>query len=262
MTEIEMNIQKSLDEIEKQHDVKILLAVESGSRSWGFASPDSDYDVRIIYLQKPEEYLRIDETKDYIDWMLDEVYDINGWDIKKALMAFGKGNPNVFEWMNSPIIYRKSDIWDDIAVKAKEYFSEKAAIYHYYGTANSTYQKYLMEENVKYKKYFYALRPLLCCRWVERYHEAPPMRFDELLNLFDGTEIDLSEELLSEINRLVDIKKETKESDLNEHIPVIITFIKTELERQKAIADSLTDDRKSDYTELNELFRSLITRKM
>ena len=75
-------------------------------------------------------------------------------------------------------------------------------------------------------------------------------------------EIDLNEELLSEINRLVDIKKETKESDLNEHIPVIITFIKTELERQKAIADSLTDDRKSDYTELNELFRSLITRKM
>ena len=68
MTDIEKNIQKSLDEIEKEYDVKILLAVESGSRAWGFASPDSDYDVRIVYMQRPEEYLRVDEKKDYIDW--------------------------------------------------------------------------------------------------------------------------------------------------------------------------------------------------
>ena len=72
ISDIENDIQISLDEVEQSCDVEILLAVESGSRAWGFASPDSDYDVRFIYLQRPENYIRIDDDKDYIDWELDE----------------------------------------------------------------------------------------------------------------------------------------------------------------------------------------------
>ena len=112
MRDIQKEIQDNLNQIEEQHDVKILLAVESGSRAWGFASADSDYDVRFIYVHRPEEYLRIDSMKDVIEWQLDEVLDINGWDLRKALLAFAKGNPNVMEWANSPIIYRKSKHWD------------------------------------------------------------------------------------------------------------------------------------------------------
>jgi len=108
MRDIRKEIRENLDAIEKKYDVKILLAVESGSRAWGFASPDSDYDVRFIYVHRPEEYLRIDTMKDVIEWQLDEVLDINGWDLRKALLAFGKGNPNVMEWTNSPIIYRQT----------------------------------------------------------------------------------------------------------------------------------------------------------
>ena len=91
MKDILKEIRENLDAIENQYDVKILLAVESGSRAWGFASPDSDYDVRFIYVHRPEEYLRIDTMKDVIEWQLDEVLDINGWDLRKALLAFGKG---------------------------------------------------------------------------------------------------------------------------------------------------------------------------
>ena len=258
MTEIEKKIQESLDEIEKKYNVKILVSVESGSRSWGFASPDSDYDVRFIYVNKEDEYLRIDNKDDYIDYMLDEVYDINGWDLKKALLAYGKGNPSIMEWVNSPIKYRKSDEWDEIAEVVKTYFSKKAAIYHYYGVANSTYHKYLTEDKVKYKKYFYALRPLLCCKWIDKYNEYPPVEFSKLLEMFDGSDETLTRELLDEINKLVEIKKETNESDLNEHIPMIKEFIETELDKQKAVADSLEDDRNGDYTKLNELFVKVV----
>ena len=140
MRDILKEIRENLDAIENQYDVKILLAVESGSRAWGFASPDSDYDVRFIYVHRPEEYLRIDTMKDVIEWQLDEVLDINGWDLRKALLAFGKGNPNVMEWANSPIIYRKAAEWAPVKEAALHYFSEKSALCHYYGTANSTLQ--------------------------------------------------------------------------------------------------------------------------
>ena len=258
MRDINKEIADSLKEIEQKYNVEILLAVESGSRAWGFASPDSDYDVRFIYLQKSEEYLRIDEGKDYIDWALDEVMDINGWDIRKALLAFAKGNPNLMEWINSPIVYHKSAKWDAVSATAKKCFSEKASLNHYYGTANSTYHKYLTEDKVKYKKYFYALRPILCCRWIMRYHEIPPMLFETLLQLFDGSDADLSPELLAEINSLVEKKVLTAESELNPHIPMIDSFIKKELEYLKSVAEGQKDDRVKDFSELNSCFRNLV----
>ncbi len=155
MRDIQKEIQDNLDTVEREHQVKILLAVESGSRAWGFASTDSDYDVRFIYVRRPEEYLRIDSIKEVIEWQLDEVLDMNGWDLKKALLAFGKGNPNIMEWANSPIVYRKAPAWDQISKAALSYFSEKAALCHYYGTARSTLQGYLTGEQIRYKKYFY-----------------------------------------------------------------------------------------------------------
>ena len=107
MRNIIQEIQEQLREIEKRENVCILHAVEYVSRAWGFASPDSDYDVRFIYVRPVEEYLRFDEPRDVIEWQLDEVLDINGWDLKKALRQFYKGNATLFEWSNSPVVYRK-----------------------------------------------------------------------------------------------------------------------------------------------------------
>ena len=203
MRDIQKEIQDNLDAIEKKYDVKILLAVESGSRAWGFASPDSDYDVRFIYVHRPEE-------------------------------------------------------WDALKVAAMHYFSEKSALCHYYGTANSTLQGFLTGDMIRYKKYFYALRPLLCCIWIERYHTVPPMEFDKLLTMFREPDDVLTQDLYAAIRELLARKAETEEKDLNPQMPAIISFIREECARQKQISDSAPDDHNHDYAELNEAFRKLL----
>lgn len=75
-------ILSKLDEIENRENVRILLAVESGSRAWGFASRDSDYDVRFIYVRPKEDYLRLEKTKDVIELPIEGELDINGWDLE------------------------------------------------------------------------------------------------------------------------------------------------------------------------------------
>lgn len=245
---IDVVIREKLREIEAKENVTILLAVESGSRAWGFASPDSDYDVRFIYVRPMEAYLQLNETKEVIEWQLDDVLDINGWDLKKALVQFRKGNATLFEWSNSPVVYLKTAEWDLIYDVAKEYFSTKTSIYHYYGTAKNTFQSYLQGETVKYKKYFYALRPLLACRYIEEYNCPPPVLFDDLLKL------SLPQNLRHGIEKLLEIKKVTDELDLNPQIPVIYDFIQSELEVQKEIADTTKDDHKKDWDQLNKIF--------
>ena len=249
MRNILQEIQEKLKEIEAAEHVKILVAVESGSRAWGFASPDSDYDVRFVYLRRPQDYLRLDELKDTIDWQLDEVLDINGWDLKKTLIHFKKGNATLFEWANSPIVYKKAPEWDDIYRQAKDYFSEMSGIYHYYGTARNTYEKYLQGETVKYKKYFYALRPLLACRYIETFHCPPPVLFDGLMAQ------ELPPDLKAALPALLEKKKVTDEKAQNPHIPEILDFIKKELENQKERLALMTDDKRADWEPLNQTFR-------
>ena len=253
MNDIYEEIQKKLNEIEEKEAVTILLAVESGSRAWGFASPDSDYDVRFIYVRKQQEYLKLNEGKDVIEWQLDDVLDINGWDLKKALMQFHRSNATLFEWSNSPIVYKQSTLWKEIYERAKIYFSKKAAIYHYYGTARSTLEKYLLEEQVKYKKYFYALRPLLACQYIEQYNRVPPVLFNDLLQM------DLPKELRQGIDELLEVKKVTDEKEKNPHMPVIIDFIKTESERQKQLVEVMEDDRRKEWDTLNQLFLDVLS---
>ncbi|MDE6432653.1 MAG: nucleotidyltransferase domain-containing protein [Lachnospiraceae bacterium] len=245
-------IQEKLLEIEEKENVTILLAVESGSRAWGFASADSDYDVRFIYVRNKNDYLKLDEYKDVIEWQLDEVLDINGWDLKKALLQFHRGNVTLFEWSNSPIVYRKTVLWNEIYDRAKVYFAKKPAIYHYYGTAQSTLKGHLQGEQVKYKKYFYALRPLLVCRYIEQYETVPPVLFDDLLKLT------LPAELHHGIDKLLEAKKVTDEKDWNSHMPVIMDFIKSEVKEQKRLVDAMEDDRRREWDTLNDIFLDVL----
>ena len=252
MKDIIAKIDQKLNEIEQTEGVHILHAVESGSRAWGFASPDSDYDVRFVYVRPKKDYLRLDEPRDVIEWQLDKVLDINGWDLKKALRQFAKGNATLFEWSGSPIVYRTTDVWSRIKEVSKQYFSEKAAVCNYYGAANSTLQGYLLGDTVRYKKYFYALRPLLAAQYIEKYHIAPPVLFDDLLKM------DLQEDIRQTIDELLEKKKRTTEGEEKSQIPVIRKFIKTELVRQKEIADNMVDDHNKDWTLLNNLFKEIL----
>lgn len=250
---IRQEIDKKLTEIERHEGVRILHAVESGSRAWGFASPDSDYDVRFIYVRPIRDYLRLDEPRDVIEWQMDEVLDINGWDLKKALKQFYRGNATLFEWSNSPEVYRTTKEWSEIREVSRAYFSEKSAMGHYYGTANNTYCDALCGDLVSYKKYFYALRPLFAAVYIERFHQAPPVLFAELLR---GVEPE--KELQQAVTELLEKKRLTKEKELKPHLPVILEFIEKELQRQKEIVHRLKDDHNKDWKDLNQCFRQMI----
>lgn len=250
---IEELINIKLDEIEKREQVRILHAVESGSRAWGFASPDSDYDVRFIYVHNRDFYLRLEDTKDVIDWELNETLDINGWDLKKALRLFHKSNATLYEWANSPIIYRTTGEWKEICQTAEHYFSVKASMYHYYGTAASNFHEFLQDEYVKYKKYFYVIRPILACKWIEERHCPPPVLFHTL------SEAMLDGEMKALVDELLMIKKTMAEGDKGRRIDRLNQYIEAQILYYKKKISESQDDKNRDWEKLNEVFgRSLI----
>ena len=252
MRNIEQEILEKLSEIEQKEKVRVLYAVESGSRAWGVESPDSDYDVRFVYVRRREDYLKLEEQKDVIEWQLDEVLDINGWDLKKTLMQFHKGNATLFEWANSPIVYKTTEEWKAVYESGKPYFSVKAALYHYYGTANSTFKQYLQGDEVKYKKYIYDLRPLLACRFIEKKQEVPPVKFEDLLKQV------LLEELLTEIEKMLAVKTCSDEKELHPKLPIIQEYIEKEIDRYGQLSKSMADDRTPDWTALDQVFLQII----
>lgn len=240
-------------EIEEKEHIRVLHAVESGSRAWGFASPDSDYDVRFIYVRDKEFYLSLRDHKDFIDWELNEVLDINGWDLKKVLQHFHKSNATLFEWSNSPVVYYTTEEWKQLYQKAAcKYFSCKSALYHYYGTANKNYYGYLTEEMVKYKKYFYVLRPILACRWIEEKKCPPPVLFDELFNTV------LEDDMKAAVEDLLSKKVKMSEADKAPRIEKINQYIEEKLAYYKALADTMDDDRNPEWEPLEKEFIKLV----
>ena len=239
-------------EIEHEEKIKILHVIESGSRAWGFASPDSDYDVRFIYVRDKKKYLGLRETKDYIDWELNDVLDINGWDLKKTLQHFHKSNATLFEWANSPVVYYTTDEWKKVFGVAQSYFAVKPSLYHYYGTANKNYIEYLQEDMVRYKKYFYVLRPLLCCKWIEEKGTPPPVLFNELVRSV------LPNEIKPIVADLLDKKMKMSEADKAPKIVELNLFIEKSLEYYKSYIDGLQDDRKVEWSPLEDIFATMI----
>lgn len=242
-----------IKEIEEEEHVKVLHVIESGSRAWGFASPDSDYDVRFIYMRDEDFYLSLRETKDFIDWELNEVLDINGWDLKKVLQHFHKSNATLFEWGNSPVVYYTTDLWKNLySGVAQKYFACKSALYHYYGTANKNYHEHLMEDMVKYKKYFYVLRPILACKWIEEKKCPPPVLFDELVNAV------LEDDMKDAVKDLLTRKVKMSEADKAPKIEKINQYIEEKLAYYKVLADSMADDRNPDWAPLEAEFRRIL----
>ncbi len=176
-------ILSSLADIEQRHDVRVLLACESGSRGWGFSSPDSDYDARFIYVHRQPWYLTVNEStgpgdaqRDVIELPIDDELDVSGWDLRKALRLVSKSNPTLIEWLRSPIIYQQdhtavSQLWK----AAESFYSPLGTWWHYFNMARSNHRGYLRGETVRTKKYLYVLRPLLACQWIE--HEQTPRRW-------------------------------------------------------------------------------------
>ena len=234
---MEAQIQQKLNEIEAAHQVKILFAVESGSRAWGFESPDSDYDVRFVYARAAREYLRLRPQRDVIELPIEGDLDINGWDLYKALTLFQTSNPPLLEWVHSPILYRGGPFLDELQTLAKAHFSPRRMAYHYGSMAKRNFVESIEGRGaVSLKKYLYALRPVVCVRWLERKNAPPPTRFQ------DGLEIaELPEAVQSVTADLIRRKQAGGEFGLAPPEPILNEFLELEIARIAAITPNLPD---------------------
>jgi len=175
-------IEAALATLEAERSIRVLFACESGSRAWGFASPDSDYDVRFVYLHELDWYLRVAPGRDSIERMLPGDLDLSGWDLRKALGLYGHSNAVLFEHLGSGIVYRDvGGLREELLELLPCYFNPIAAGHHYLGLATRMHREFLGGAQVNLKKLFYVLRPLAAFRWIELRRCMPPTAFDAIL---------------------------------------------------------------------------------
>ena len=228
-------IQERLKAVEQKHDVRILLAIESGSRAWGFASPDSDWDVRFLYVHREPWYFKVHAGRDVIETGIEQhplgELDINGWELRKSLQLLHKSNPALMEWLQSPLVYRRDDLvmsqYEDLA---RVFFKPQACFQHYVSMANTNTREFLQKDQVRLKKYLYVLRPIFACLWIEQFGEMPPIEFHRLLDRLLPTG-----SLRAEIDALLVKKMAGGEAEVADQIPAISDFIHVELARLKQI---------------------------
>jgi uncharacterized protein len=175
-------ILEALRSIEAESQVRILLAVESGSRAWGFASPDSDYDVRFIYMHEPAWYLTVFESRDVIEKMLPGELDVSGWDLRKSLRLLSKCNLALNEWLGSPVVYfEASGFRAELCTLVPMFFNPTRATHHYRSMAKQALSDLTSENQISIKKLLYATRALLACRWIRQHKSQPPTEFQVIV---------------------------------------------------------------------------------
>ncbi len=230
--DIRAQIEAELARIERERGVCIVYACESGSRAWGFESADSDYDVRFIYVHPTEWYLRVVPGSDVIEPPIEGLLDIAGWDLRKALRLLQKSNPPLLEWLQSPLVYReRSSVVQRIRALMPHYYQPAACHYHYLHMAWGNYRDFLQGDMVWLKKYFYVLRPVLACLWIERGYGVVPIQFQILVErVLDEDDVKAA------VQDLIRRKKAGEELDRGPHIPVLSRFLAREVDRLSALA--------------------------
>ena len=246
-------IETNLYRIEAEFNVRVLYACESGSRGWGFASPDSDYDVRFIYVHPLPWYLQVSAQRDVIECPISNDLDIGGWELRKALGLLKKGNATLIEWLDSPVVYH-ADAGFLRAMRDAAWQTHRVerSFHHYLHMASSNYRQYLRGDSVRLKKYLYVLRPLLAALWLEQERGVVPMRFQALAGA-----IVTDPDLRQAIDELVAIKRTAMESEYGQTRPVINAFIDTQLARLQSLAPPRPND--VDFSVLDRLLMDCVT---
>jgi predicted nucleotidyltransferase len=246
-------ILEQLDEIESEHSVIIVFAIESGSRAWGFPSVDSDYDVRFVYARKADWYLSIAPGRDVIELPVGPVLDISGWDVRKALQLLRKSNISLLEWLSSPIRYRCNEELEMILRSVVPHgFQQHTSARHYLSMAKSNIDK-THRDNVRMKSYLYAIRPLLCCRWVLDRNSQPPMTFRDLVAEY------LSQTKLGDaIEELIATKETRTEADTIPKHALLDQFMATEFDRLSTLCSNERD--LPDVAIFDDAFRRIIAK--
>jgi len=229
-------IVKLLKDIEKEKKVKILFAVESGSRAWGMESDNSDYDVRFVFVRDIDNYISISPSPSVIMRSFDKegdrtqpegcFIDCQGFDIIKFCKMLWQSNPTVIEWLLSKITYlgERSEVFIDFA---KNYFKTISLYYHYKSMCRQNYLKYLKSGNlITYKKYLYAMRGLINAKWIANYKKLPPIIFTETIEQLKGQNI-VDENILTELENIINLKKSMKEKDIVKNYSRIDDYIES-----------------------------------
>jgi predicted nucleotidyltransferase len=251
---MEAIIKKKIAEIETQYNVKVLFACETGSRAWGFPSPDSDFDVRMIYRHDIDWYLSLNDKKDTIEFMSEDgELDVTGWDIKKCLQLMWKSNGALLERVQSPIVYTEEK---NIATLLKTYteqcFSPVATMHHYLGLARNSFADVVGKDEIKLKKFFYALRATLACKWILDKDSVPPIVFQKMLE-----ELDFDMSLKNTISELIVLKSGKNESYLHPSLSELNKFIEDEIKKAEHAFNNLTG-RKKKEVDLDLLFQKVL----
>lgn len=254
------SIRDRLSVIERENDVRVLLASESGSRAWGFESPDSDYDVRGIYVRPVEWYLSInvENKRDVIEVSEGEL-DIALWDLRKALKLGAKSNPALFEWFHSPIGYRATRESIDLIRVLNPFYSPRRAAYHYRQMAKNNFDRYLQGSRVKIKKFLYVARPVLALHWIEtRWNNAwvPPVYYDALLHNSHQHGY-ASDGIRWELENLVQRKRDGDELGEADNNWILFDWLREQLFYAEDLPDKLPDS-DADAESLNKFFRSVV----
>lgn len=234
-------IQAALDQVERDHDVHILLAIESGSRAWGFPSRDSDWDVRFIYRHSMPRYLSIDPPRDVIETPLDDDLDLGGWDLRKALSLMVASNAIVLEWLGSPIVYRRDpDVFDAL----------NALAYHYDRLARRNWPPQ-QPGSMRLKDLFYALRPACALAWMQRHATPPPMCLPTLM-----AGLSLPAAVTEALEHLITQKQFGQEADAGPVPAALAAFIDAALAHPAPRPDPW--DRTVATRQANDLFRRIL----
>jgi predicted nucleotidyltransferase len=213
------HIIKKLIEIATTHGVQLLFACESGSRGWQFPSPDSDYDVRFIYARPLNDYLSVSEFNDQIGFYTFGEMDICGWDIRKVLQLTRKSNTTPFEWLQSPIVYmQQPGFREELWALCEQYFNARSNMFHYLGVARSALETVVNKDEIKIKKLFYVLRPLLSAKWCMEKNCIAPMTIRPLMSL-------MPERLQLLTDNLISLKATTPEAYIVKIEPEMKQFI-------------------------------------
>ncbi len=242
-----------LSSLEATHACQIIFAAESGSRAWGFPSETSDYDVRCIYVHPREKYLGILPLRDTIEWELNEVYDIKGWDLRKTLLLALRSNISVFEWADSPIVYRTSPWLEEFRAVTRRLMQPVRLASRYLGMADSSYKRYLTVAKPIYKEYFYAIRPLLAARWVLKEHTPAPMLFSDLCAAM------LPRDMQGTVNELLTLRTGNVEKAYGAPIPEALSYIQREMATLRRQIEALPFPSPPDSAEADAFFRRIVT---
>lgn len=255
-------IKQLCQKIEKENGVKILFAVENGSRAWRMESKDSDYDVRFVFVRSLNDYIQINKPSDVIEAAFDKkgkphpikgsFIDFSGFDIFKFAKMLSSSNPTVIEWLVTDIVYygKQNLVFKKFAINN---FNSISLYHHYKSMCRNNYLKYLKSgDQVTYKRYLYAMRGLINAKWIVYEKTVPPIRFAETLRHSKKL---IPKSIIGKLNEIIKLKSKGKEKEITQNIvsmdKYIEDFLKDNNEEPKTKSHST-------FNELNEELRRIV----